>query len=347
MTVRGRHTEPGRAEQRALLLWGRGPQRGRRGPAGRSHSSLLAPSIRAPQKARPIHTLATFLFLLLLTGCSVNTPDPHRDAWQSWRDARLDDLRQPDSWLSLAGLYWLADGEHAFGSDPGNPVVFPDNAPGRIGTFRVQDSTVTMTVEPGVTVTQDGEPVSEILLVDDHDGDPTLVELGSLSWHAILRSRGVGIRLRDSQSEVLTHFDGIDTYDYDPSWRVEGRFERYDPPRTLPVPSITGVAEEETAPGAAVFVIDGTEHRLDVTGQPADSSFFLVFGDKTNGPDTYGGGRFLWIDAPDPDGTLVLDFNRAYNPPCVFTPYATCPLPTPENRLPIRIEAGEKKIAGH
>ncbi len=302
-----------------------------------------------PGQGRGSESPAFPLLLLLsalLTSCSVSSPDSYRAAWEAWRADRLESLRRPDGWLALAGLYWLDDGEHAFGSDASNAVVFPPGAPARLGTFVVRDGSVTMRVEPGVTVTEAGEPVSEIVLVDDADGAPTVVEHGSLSWHAIRRSRGIGIRLRDRESPVLAQFDGIETYPFDPAWRVEGRFEPYDPPRTLPVPSITGVAEEETAPGAAVFAVGGTEYRLDVTGRPGDAAFFVVFGDATNGPDTYGGGRFLWIDAPDDRGRLVLDFNRAYNPPCVFTPYATCPLPPPQNRLPVRIEAGEKTWGG-
>lgn len=281
------------------------------------------------------------LAALLLPGCAVNDADFRTD-WDAWRQTRLDGLRAPDGWLALAGLYWLDDGAHAFGSDSANALVFPPGAPPHIGTFEVGDSTITMRVAPGVEVTHDGAAVSEIVLADDASGAPTVVQLGSLSWHAIRRSRGLGIRLRDAESPVLAHFDGIATFEPDPSWRIPARFEPYDPPRLLPIPSITGVAEEEVSPGAVVFRHDGTEHRLNVTGTPGDAQYFLVFGDATNGRDTYGGGRFLYVDAPDADGRTVLDFNRAYNPPCVFTPYATCPLPPPQSRLPFHVEAGEK-----
>jgi uncharacterized protein len=290
--------------------------------------------------------LLSFL-LLLTTGCTVTDNDASRADWEAWRQHRLDGLRAPDGWLSLAGLYWLDDGTHPFGSDSSNAVVFPPPAPTRIGTFEVVDSTVTMRVAPGVAVTHEGAPVTEIVMADDAEGEPTIASLGSLSWHAIRRSRGLGVRLRDAESPVLTGFDGIGTFGFDPRWRVSVRFEPYDPPRTLPIPSITGVAEEEVSPGAVVFTHEGAEHRLDVTGQPGSARYFLVFGDATNGRDTYGGGRFLYLDAPDADGRTVLDFNRSYNPPCVFTPYATCPLPPPQNRLPFRVEAGEKAWGAH
>lgn len=294
---------------------------------------------------KPRHLLVPLL--LILTGCAVNDTPDHRADWEAWRQDRLDGLRQPDGWLALTGLYWLEPGTHAFGADSSNAVVFPPEAPGRIGEFVVEDSTVTMRVAPGVPVTHDGASVEEVALVDDTAGEPTVVSLGSMSWHAIRRSRGLGIRLRDAESPVLARFDGIETYDYDPAWRIEARLEPYEPPRTLPIPSITGVPEEEVSPGALVFRHDGAEHRLDVTGQPGAEQYFVVFSDATSGQETYGGGRFVYVDAPGEDGRTVIDFNRAYNPPCVFTPYATCPLPPSQNRLPFRVEAGEKTFGSH
>ncbi|MDX1420744.1 MAG: DUF1684 domain-containing protein [Rubricoccaceae bacterium] len=284
------------------------------------------------------------LLALLLAACTVSDNDDARADWEAWRDDRLASLQTPDSWLALAGLYWLEPGTHTVGSDSANSVVFPPGAPARIGVVEVTDSTITMRPEPEAGVTLDGgEPVvGEVALVDDTEGAPTVARLGSLSWHAIRRSRGLGLRLRDAESPVLRQFDGIETFDYDPAWRVEARLDPYDPPRTLPIPSITGVPEEEVSPGALVFEHGGTEHRLDVTGAPGSERYFVVFGDATNGDETYGGGRFVYVDAPGADGRTVLDLNRAYNPPCVFTPYATCPLPPPQNRLPFRVEAGEK-----
>ncbi len=290
------------------------------------------------------------LLPLLLVGCASDTPDApdpdFRTEWDDWHTGRLDRLRQPDGWLSLAGLYWLEDGAHTVGFDSSNAVVFPPKAPARVGTLVVADDTVTLRVADGVDVLHEGTPVEEITLTDDSDGAPTVVELGSLSWHAIRRSRGLGIRLRDAESATLRDFDGIATFAPDAGWRLDARFEPYDPPRTLTIPSITGVPEDSPSPGALVFTHDGSEHRLDVTGEPGDDQYFVVFGDATNGGATYGGGRFVYVDAPD-EGRTVVDFNRAYNPPCVFTPYATCPLPPPQNRLPFRVEAGEKTWGGH
>jgi uncharacterized protein (DUF1684 family) len=276
-----------------------------------------------------------------LAGCR---PDEaaYRAEIEAFREGRLARLREPGGWLALTGLYWLEDGAHAFGADSANALVFPPGAPPRIGTFTVADSVVTMRVAPGVGVTVGDSAATEVVMVDDVDGEPTVARLGSMSWEVIRRSHGLGVRLRDAAAPLLTTFEGIDAYAADPRWRLPARFEPYDPPRRVRIPSITGTDEPDTSPGAVVFELDGETHRLDVTGQPGDSAYFVVFGDATNSHETYGGGRFLYVAAPDAEGATVVDFNRAYNPPCVFTPYATCPLPPPQNRLPAHVEAGEK-----
>ena len=266
---------------------------------------------------------------------------------EEWRDQRFTNLRKADGYLSLAGLYWLTDGEHTFGSDSSNSIVFPTNAPLNIGTLVVLDSVVTMRVRPEVEVMVDDEAVGEMGMVDDANGSPTIARLDSLNWRVINRSRGLAIRLMDTESEARRSFGGIDFFTPNRDWRLEARFEPYDPPLEIVMPSITGVDEKDTVPGVVVFEVEGAEYRLDVTGQPGDDRYFVVFGDATSGQETYGGGRFVWIDAEDEEGNIIIDFNRAYNPPCVFSPFATCPLPTPNNRLPLRIEAGELNYGGH
>ena len=266
---------------------------------------------------------------------------------EEWRAQRYADLREADGYLSLAGLYWLEDGEHTFGSDSSNSIVFPENAPLHIGTLVVADSVVTMRVRPEAGVTIDGEAVGEKVLVNDLEGSPTISHLDSLNWHVINRSRGLAIRLMDTETEARRSFGGIDFFEPNRDWRLEARFEPYDPPLEIAMPSITGVDEKDTVPGAVIFEVEGAAYRLDVTGHPGDERYFIVFGDATSGQETYGGGRFVWIDAEDDEGNIIIDFNRAYNPPCVFSTFATCPLPTPDNRLSLRIEAGELNFGGH
>ena len=153
------------------------------------------------------------------------------------------------------------------------------------------------------------------------------------------------MRVKDKESPTLRAFHGIENFPADPKWRVEARFEPYDPPRPVRVPNILGTVDTESCPGALVFEIDGKSYRLDPVVERGETDLFVIFGDRTNGHGTYGAGRFLYAAAPV-GGRTVLDFNKAYNPPCVFTPYATCPLPPAENKLPIPIEAGEKAY-GH
>ena len=294
------------------------------------------------------HKILTLLLgLLLLAGCQP-VQEPHEteaDALadiEAWRAKRIADLKKPDSWLTLAGLYWLDEGENRFGSDSANDLVFPAKAPLRIGSFWKADSTVRVEVEPGVAVRYDGEPVTMMAMDPGGETASVILEWASLSWFLIKRDQGFGIRLKDSQSPALVAFDGIDAFPVNLDWRLRGRFKPYDPPKSIFVPTVLDTEARYTVPGAMVFDVDGQPHRLDVTGEPADSAFFVIFADKTNGKETYGGGRYLWVEAPDAAGRMTIDFNKSYNPPCVFTPYATCPLPPRQNRLSIRIEAGEQ-----
>jgi uncharacterized protein (DUF1684 family) len=273
-------------------------------------------------------------------------------AWRAdldaWIEHRYASLREPDGWLSLAGLFWLEPGENTFGADPANALVFPaGKAPPRIGVFIVDGGKVRVRVEPGVPVTHDGQPVAELDLVTDVADDPTMLELGPLLFHAIDRNGRLGVRLKDRESPLIGQFAGIDRYDADPAWRIEARFEAYDPPKTILVPNIIGPALPETCPGRLVFELGGATRTLEPTGERGRGRLFIVFGDSTNGGETYGGGRFLYADWPAAgDDRVVLDFNRAYNPPCVFTPWATCPLPPPQNKLAMAIESGEKTYHG-
>ncbi len=294
--------------------------------------------------------LATSPALLALVGCS-SPPAPvskeaeaaYRAEIEAWRAERDEGLRAEDGWLTLAGLFWLEEGAGTFGSAPDNAVVFPaGKAPAKLGTFHREGEKVTLEVTPGLGLEADGQEVTapRLELASDAGGKPTLLSIGSLTFHVIQRPGKVGIRLKDKESPVLRGFTGIESFAIDPAWRIEARFEPYDPPKTIKVPNIIGGSFDETSPGALVFERDGASYRLEPTGE-ADEEMFLVFGDATNGHETYGGGRFLYVPPPK-DGKAIVDFNKAYNPPCVFTPYATCPLPPRQNKLELRITAGEK-----
>jgi uncharacterized protein (DUF1684 family) len=273
----------------------------------------------------------------------------------AWKQTRFERLQKRDGWLTLVGLGWLKPGDNAIGSDPQSAVVLPaGKAPARLGTLRLagsgKASQVTFVAAPGAAVMHEGAAVSTLALVSDADAaadaGPTQLTHGTLSFFAIRRGDRIGIRVKDSAAAALQAFHGLDYYPLDRQWKIEGRFEAAAEAREIPIPNALGFDEPILSPGHVVFTHDGREHRLLALDDTGDGRLFLVFGDRTNGRETYGGGRFLYTDPPQ-GGKVVLDFNRSYNPPCVFTPYATCPLPPRENRLPLRIEAGEKRFAGH
>ena len=269
-------------------------------------------------------------------------PPEHRQEIERWRARRLERLKSPEGWLTLVGLFWLEPGKNAVGSDPGNRVALPaGKAAPFLGTLDCSGEAVTFHAAPAAGVTSAGQPVTTLALRSDRDGDPTPLSVGTLTFYLISRGDRLGVRVKDSDSEPRRGFHGLDYFPIDPRWRVEARFEPYAPPKKVAVPNILGSVDPEDCPGALVFTLDGKTYRLDPVLERGETDLFVIFGDRTNGTDTYGAGRFLY--APPPvGGRTVLDFNKAYNPPCVFTPYATCPLPPPENRLAIRVEAGEK-----
>ncbi len=291
------------------------------------------------------------LFPFFLLAMSLSSPFPeaaHRPEWEQWRTRRLESLRREDGWLSLIGLFWLQEGENSVGSDPGNRIVLPaGKSPARIGSILLEKGSVSVRAEPESGLTADGKPVTSMPLATDAGAGPaTVLQRGSISFYAIARGSKLGVRVKDSDAETRRNFRGIETFPYDERYRVEARFEPYVPAREIAVPNVLGTVEKEPSPGALVFELDGKTYRLDPVLETGETDLFVIFGDQTNGHETYGGGRFLYAK-PAVGGKTILDFNRAYNPPCVFTPYATCPLPPKQNKLPIRVEAGEKTYGEH
>ena len=266
----------------------------------------------------------------------------HEAAVWADRQRRLERLRDPEGWLSLVGLTWLHDGDNPVGTGSADVVLPGTETPALVGTVTVGDGGASFVPAPGTGVTHAGEPLTGVLpLVDDVDGEPTVLAVGTLRFHLIRRGDQLGIRVRDRAAPALATFRGLEYFPIDPSWRVAARFERASG-RTVAVPDVIGLVTDELSPGSVVFERHGLEQRLDALEDTDDGALFLVFGDATNGRETYAGGRFLYTDAPSADGTVVADFNLAYNPPCVFSAFATCPLPWAHNRLTVRIEAGER-----
>lgn len=266
---------------------------------------------------------------------------------EEWQQRRLKNLTKPDGWLSLIGLFWLKEGENRFGRSSANHVRFPaEKAPAVMGSFTLQNDRVTVSILNNLPVLHEGKPVQTMEMQNDLSENPTILNYGSLSWFVIKRGDKYGIRLRDSESETIKNFKGLDYFPIDPTWKIQARFEPYSPAKKISIPNVLGTESEETCPGALVFEKNGQRFRLDPILEENASQWFIIFSDETNGKETYGAGRFLYADPPDQNGITFLDFNKAYNPPCAFTPYATCPLPPEQNYLNLMVTAGEKKHQG-
>lgn len=297
----------------------------------------------------------------------VAVPEGYEKGIRAWQDERDASLRREEGWLSLVGLYWLEQEENTVGGVPGNDLVFP-KAPERVCTLRLdrgpEGPIVTVEPEPGVDLAlappdeaEDEGAAPELVteprrMVPDTQEGTTRLALGPLRFWLIERGDRVGVRVLDRQSPALEAFEGLEFFPVDPALRLEARLVPKEG-LTVSVPNVLGQISEQPCPGEVVFRVpeaaggDGKEVRL--LPMDAGDQLFFVFGDRTNGRTTYGGGRFLYAEKPDPgdpDGRLILDFNRAYNPPCAFTEYATCPLPPRANKLAVAIEVGEKAYAG-
>ncbi len=268
--------------------------------------------------------------------------DEHRRDVEAWYKKRVERLKSEDGWLTLVGLFPLAEGRHRFGSAEDNECVFPKGAPAHAGTIVIDNGQARLEAEPGAGLLKDGVPVERTDLASDKDGaDPTEITLGTIRFYVIDRPGSLYLRVKDSASPLRKEFTGVDRYRVDREWAVAAHLERYDPPKTLTVPNFVGFEETVECPGVLTFRVGNTDYRLEPMSE-SEEDMWIVFGDATNGHDTYGGGRFVYIPAPDAEGNTVIDFNKSYNPPCVFTAFATCPLPIRENVLPLRVEAGEK-----
>lgn len=260
------------------------------------------------------------------------------------REARL---RSDDGWLVVAGLYWLAPGANTFGTGRANDLILPaGSAPAHCGRFILAGDSVLVEIDPGVPATADGMPVTRFALRSDAEGKPDVLALNDLRCFVIKRTKGHAIRLRDLNAPARKEFHGLDHYPVDASWRITARFVPYDPPKPILIPSVVGTVDTMLAPGYVEFERDGATHRLDPVRESAADELFFIFKDATSGEETYPPGRFLYTDLPA-DGAVVLDFNRAVNPPCAYTAFATCPLPPPENALALAVTAGEKMVPGH
>lgn len=263
-----------------------------------------------------------------------------------WRQHRHDSLVGDDGWTTLVGLHWLSLDAHYVGSGARSGIRIA-KGPDALGLVQQQRGQVYFTPERGVAVTRDGVALKGCgLLASDKTPSPTLIGFDEGRGELSLIERGdrKALRIRHADAEARRSFAGLAFWPADSRWRIPGRFVAHPPGKTIEIANIVGILEQSRNPGVLVFTRDGVDYRLEALDD-GDGRLFVILADRTSGQGSYSAGRYLDVDAADAEGRVTLDFNRAYNPPCAFTDFATCPLPPPENRLDLAITAGEKTYA--
>jgi uncharacterized protein (DUF1684 family) len=272
---------------------------------------------------------------------------------EAWRIQHAAELQKPDGWLSLTALEWLDPGDTSVGTAADNKIHLPPGGPDRVGILHLEDSVVTLNPPTGgfpAGLLIDGQPPAPQQLHTDADSDkhnPRLT-VGTLNFYVVNRGDRYALRIKDANSDALTHFHPLNWYPLDPSYRVTARWIPYHPHKTITLARLAGSSYQQTVPGAAEFALQGKTYRLEpVLEDPAVAKLFFILRDTTSATTTYGACRFLYTGLPDhgldQPGELTLDFNRLENPPCAYTPYSTCPLPPPQNRIPIALPVGERR----
>lgn len=289
---------------------------------------------------------------MLLGGCGDKSTDVGKPAPvdatfahenELWREQRLTELTTPDGWASLVGLHWLELKAHFIGSGSTSGIRLAMGPP-RMGMVTREGNNVWFTPEPGVVLQSGGQTVKGRIPFRSDDGaEPTVISFDDGKGLLTLIHRGprYALRLKHADAPARLNFGHLTYWPADPSWRVKARFVPHDVNKTIPIVDITGLASDVPNAGAVEFERDGRTWRLEALGEPG-RPLQLIFADRTNGRGSYSAGRYIDLDVPDAKSEVVVDFNRAYNPPCAFTPFATCPLPPPENRMDMQVEAGEK-----
>jgi uncharacterized protein (DUF1684 family) len=278
--------------------------------------------------------------ILAAMSCKPEAKGPtYQQQIEKYRADRVANLTRGYGWLSVVALLPLQDGV--------NDVVLPSSPP-KHAKMTLQQGRVTLDPDPAFTINKKPVTAPVALHNDTEDAGYTTVQYGKIAFFIHRVGDKFGVRVKDPDSPRRKNFKGLQYFPIDPKYRVEARFEPYNPPKHIAMPNVSGITTDEISPGALVFTLEGREFRIDPILEQGTKDYFIIIRDQTSGRETYGGARYLYASPAGADGKTVIDFNKAYNPPCAFTPYATCSLPPPQNRLPIRIEAGEKKYGeGH
>jgi len=293
-----------------------------------------------------LQRLSVLAFATVFSGCEGAPPvideAEYGRSMAKFKVDRRHEIGGPDGWITLVGLFWLVPGANAVGSGASNPVRLPaDRAPARLGTLWVHGDSVRFSAAPGSSVTADSQPATDIAMrYDAHRA--TILSSGSLSMTVLERGGKLGLRVRDSAHPSRAAFADVSYFPVDTAWRMRGKLVRHAQPETLQIVNVLGMVSPQASAGTLEFAAGGKSHRLDVYHEGTDSSYyFVLFKDSTSARETYPAGRYLKVVAADMHDRVVIDFNRAYNPPCAFTAFATCPLPPRQNALALRITAGE------
>ncbi|MBS0393444.1 MAG: DUF1684 domain-containing protein [Proteobacteria bacterium] len=296
---------------------------------------------------RTLHLRRGGAVLAALLAAAAQSSPADAPANGAWRAARAEEVAGAQGWLTVVGLHWLRDGSYSIGRARDNDIVLDSPALARHAA-RLVVAAPSVRLEPaahsGLTV--DGRPATPRELAPPPEQDGVVLAAGSLRLFVIARAGRLALRVRDLDSAARRAFHGLDYFPIDTGWVARARFEPYSPPRQIPITNVFGDEIQMLSPGALVFSYAGRELRLDaLLESPGDDHLFVMFADETSGHETYGAGRFLHVPLPA-DGATRIDFNEAYNPPCAFTGFATCPLPPPQNRLPVAVRAGELRYRG-
>lgn len=287
-----------------------------------------------------IARISLSLALLFLPGFGAADDASYRQIVEQWRQNYQATLKADDGWLTVSGLFWLHEGENSFGSAPGNDVVLPAPLPAKAGHFDLYAGKTTVHVNPGVPITMDGKPVETAELRPDSKQDRLVI--GDLTFFVHATGNRFAIRLKDKNSKLRREFKGLHWFPINPAYHFNAVFVPYGSPRKVQIDTVLGDHDVLVIAGYVTFSLQGKEYKLDAEKDDNTGGLFIVFRDLTSRKDTYQAARFL-DTAPPANGRVELDFNLAYNPPCAYNPYSTCPLPSPGNRLPVEIPAGEKR----
>ncbi len=292
--------------------------------------------------------LFPILLLIAMNSCTEKEQDNrYREEIEQWHQNRIASLTRPDGWTTLIGLHWLKEGSQTFGSAENNDLVFPEKAPAYIGTLTLNADSVIVELNDTVPIKINGkEGRKSMRLRADTQAQTTYMNSGALTWYLIHRGDKYGIRIKDSLSDQRLSLKSIPHYPIDETWKIKASLIPPYEGATIDIENILGQVSDNPLAGILEFTYRGKNYQIAaLDGGP--ESYFLIIADETTGEETYGGGRYLYVDRADSSGSTYIDFNKAYNPPCVFSEFATCPLPPEENYLPFPVTAGEKELPHH